>query len=332
MISHNQEIYAEESFLITSTLSEILVGLSRPQKTLPAKLLYDDHGSQIFEEICQTQDYYITRAETEIFREHAPEMAKFIGQGAIIIEPGSGVSEKIRYLLPELNKIRAYVPIEISPEPLLKSCDVLTRQFPGLEIVPILGDFEKEIIIPGEVSRSSSKKLIFFPGSTIGNFSPSQAALLLRQWARLAGKDAMLLIGVDRKKGREKLIKAYDDQNGITADFNLNILRRINREANANFDLTKFSHQARYNDHKGRVEMHLVSREDQMVKVHDSLFRFQAGESIHTESSYKYTPREFKTLAEKAQFNYVKHWCDREGLFCVYFFNRAGTHHVQKQA
>lgn len=306
----------------TSVLKEVLAGLSKGQKTLPPKLLYDKKGSEIFEKICLLKEYYPTRAEAEILKKHAGDIGEFIGKNAVIVEPGSGAGDKIRYLLPYLKQAKAYVPIEISRDILLRMTDELHAEFPQLKVIPVCADFSSEIELPLTLDSETSKKVIFFPGSTIGNFGPLEASAFLKRMGKLAGHGGGLLIGVDLKKDPGLFKLAYDDPHGVTAEFNLNLLERLNREASAAFDVRNFQHEAIYNEELGRVEMHLVSKLTQMVKVNETMFRFHEGETIHTESSYKYSVSEFSELCAKARWTLKKHWKDSKQLFSVYYFEQ----------
>lgn len=305
-----------------SELTEILVGLSKVQKSLHPKFLYDEKGSEIFEKICTLDEYYITAAENEILKVNAKEISRLIGPGTIIIEPGSGNGEKIRKILSHLIKPVAYVPVEISKEILFKMSQNLQADFPHIDIIPIVSDFTKKIKLPVPIHSSVAKKIIFFSGSTIGNFDPNDALQFLKEAFQTIGAGGGLLIGVDTKKESGYFFEAYDDSKGVTANFNLNLLVRLNREAGANFDLDSFSHYAHYNEELGRVEMHLISLKDQMVKVNQTVFRFRQGESIHTENSYKYSIDEFIELCAHAKLKLIKNWQDRKKLFCVYYFER----------
>jgi dimethylhistidine N-methyltransferase len=305
-----------------SFLKEILTGLSCGQKMIHPKFLYDKRGSEIFEEICKVPEYYPTRAETEILTTHASEMAELIGEDALIIEPGSGSGEKVRYLLRELMNPKGFVPIEISREILLRMTEELHEEFPGLKVTPVCADFTADIELPLTVDSVSGKKVVFFPGSTIGNLNPDEAISFLKKYGHMVGEGGGLLIGVDLKKDKHIFELAYDDPQGVTAAFNMNLLERINREADASFDLENFEHEARYNEHKGRVEMHLVSKVPQLVRVNQTVFRFLEGETIHTESSYKYSVEEFCELAAKARFAIKQCWKDSRKMFCVYYFEK----------
>lgn len=303
----------------SETFQEMVEGLTRTVKCVPPKYLYDERGSELFEEICRLPSYYPTRTETRILEDNAAAIARLIGEDALVIEPGSGAATKVRILLRELRK-RRYVPVEISQEILLRTCDELLLDFPGIEVYPVCADFTADFALPEKVEKLSGKRVIFFPGSTIGNLEPEEARRFLARARELAGPGGGLLIGVDRKKDPLILHRAYNDPEGVTAEFNLNLLRRINRETGADFRLAHFRHQAVYNAVLGRVEMHLVSTRDQSVRLAQEEIRFYRGESIHTESSYKYTVDEFADLGERAGLRALRHWEDATGLFSVFYF------------
>ncbi len=303
-------------------IKEVLAGLSQSQKTIDPKFLYDKKGSEIFEEICKLPEYYPTRAEGLILKKYSRDMARIIGPHALIIEPGCGNGQKVRSLLKSLKQVNGYVPIEISREILLRMCSELHIEFPELNVLPVCADFTQNIDLPLSVDAQPGKKVVFFPGSTIGNFHPTDAVSFLKRLGKLTGAGGGLLIGVDLKKEKEIFDLAYDDPAGITAAFNLNLLERLNREVDATFDLENFNHQAFYNEELGRVEMHLRSKVPQLVKVNQTMFRFKEGETIHTECSYKYTVEEFCELCSKAKFQIKKFWMDPEKLFCVYYFEK----------
>ena len=303
-------------------IKEVLAGLSLSQKTIDAKFLYDKRGSEIFEEICRLPEYYPTRAESLILRRYSKDMAKIIGRDALIIEPGSGNGQKVRSILRSLKQVRGYVPIEISRDILLRMTEELHEEFPELKVLPVCADFTQDMDLPLTIDFQRGRKVIFFPGSTIGNFHPVDAISFLKKLGKLACNDGGLLIGVDLKKDKKIFDLAYDDPSGITASFNLNLLERLNREVAATFDLQNFDHEAFYNEELGRVEMHLKSKVSQLVKVNQTMFRFKEGETIHTECSYKYTVEEFCELCAKAKFQIKKTWMDPEKLFCVYYFEK----------
>jgi L-histidine Nalpha-methyltransferase len=295
----------------------VLDGLGRTPKALPPKLLYDARGSQLFDRICELEEYYPTRTEIGILEERAAEIGRLAGPGAVLVEFGSGSSLKVRLVLDRLPEPAAYIPIDISAEHLDGAAAALKADYPDLAIMPLAADFTGPLQLPAV--KSDGRRLGFFPGSTIGNFEPPEAEAFLARARRLLGPGAGLLIGVDLKKDERLLNAAYDDAAGVTAAFNLNLLRRINREAGADFDLDGFAHRAFYNGERGRVEMHLVSRRDQTVTVTGRRFAFAAGETIHTESSYKYAPTEFARLAERAGWVAARRWTDGGALFSVWY-------------
>lgn len=307
---------------MTNILKEVLAGLSKSQKMIHPKFLYDEKGSELFEKITQLKEYYPSGTESMILKTYAQEIANLIGPGTLVIEPGSGKSEKIKFLIPALQNLRGYVPIEISKQTLIKTVEELYELFPAIDVKPIHADFTQELNFTLPSENESRKVVIFFPGSTIGNFHPDDAVVFLKKYGKLLSSGGGLLIGVDLKKNRDKFQLAYDDPYGVTAAFNLNLLERLNREAEASFNPEFFEHVAFYDEALGRVEMHLRSRISQLVKVNQTVFRFGEGETIHTESSYKYTPEEFCRLAEKAKFSLKKLWTDPEKLFCVYYFEK----------
>jgi dimethylhistidine N-methyltransferase len=322
MMNDRNTVLNESSLSGISELKEIMMGLSRSQKTIPPKYLYDKRGSEIFEKITHLNDYYPTRAEKEILHDYASEMAGLIGPRALIIEPGSGACEKVRMLLPLLEKPTGYVPIEISHEILYRTVDKLHEEFPKLKVFPVVADFTSELDLPLTVDSQKGKRVVFFPGSTIGNMNPNEALQFLRRMGRLMGHRGGLLIGVDLKKDSDTFKRAYDDQEGVTAEFNLNLLERLNREVEASFKPENFQHEAFYNEKLGRVEMHLKSKISQIVKVHEKMIKFNEGETIHTENSYKYLPEEFKELCSRAKLSLKKRWMDKNELFCVYYFEK----------
>jgi len=298
--------------------TEVVAGLSRPQKTLPCKYLYDEEGSRLFNEICELEEYYPTRTENQILQDNIREIARRIGSDCRLVEFGSGSSAKTRHLLTHLPSVAGYVPIDISGPQLLESVARLGSEFPSLEICPLEGDYCEISEIPN-TKRNPRRTVAFFPGSTVGNFDPIEAVAFLRKIALLCGIGGGLLIGVDRKKPRRILEPAYNDRKGVTARFNLGILARANRELGADFDLSKFSHHAPYNETEGRIEMHLVSKCAQIVHLDSLEFGFEEGEYITTEHSYKYTLPGFAGLALRAGFELERHWEDRNHLFSVLF-------------
>jgi len=304
-------------------LDAVLDGLGRDAKQLHCKLFYDELGSQLFDSITSLEEYYPTRTESGIMRDHIDDVVSHIGREVMLIEYGSGSSEKTRVLLDHLQDVVAYVPIDISCEHLLNSAKDIAAEYSGVEVLPLCADYTESFKVPAS-KRPARRKVIYFPGSTIGNFHPQDAAQFMRRMARSCGDGGGLVIGVDLKKEPAILHRAYNDKQGVTADFNLNILRRINRELDADFNLDAFRHRAIYNAQKGRIEMHLVSLADQRVDVAGTEIHFGEGETIWTESSYKYTLDEFAALAAEAGFVVDTVWTDAENLFSVQYLT-AGT-------
>ena len=294
----------------------VLEGLSANTKSLPARFFYDANGSALFEEITKLPEYYPTRTETAILSTHARDMVADIPDDSVLIEFGSGSSRKTEILLATLPRLRAYIPIDVSIDALEVAKRRLVTGFPGLDIRPIHGDFSGPIEIPADLR--SYARTGFFPGSTIGNLLPSEAARLLSEMRAALSTDGRLIIGVDLKKDPHTLVLAYNDTAGVTAQFNLNMLARINREIEPAFNLHNFRHEAVYNAGEGRIEMHLVSLKAQSVALLGQRFYFQAGESIHTENSYKYAIDEFQTLCKSAGWQSKRIWTDPEKLFSVH--------------
>lgn len=303
--------------------ADLLAGLARPQKEIPCKYLYDTEGSRIFDRICELKDYYPTRTETEIKRRCAREIGAAIGARALVVEPGSGNGDKAIRLLETLEDPVAYVPLEISKDHMMDAAARINERFPDVEVLPVCADFTGEYHIP-EPSQAFNNVVIYFPGSTIGNFSPSARAELLESFAahlrELGDHPGLLLIGFDLIKDRAVLERAYDDSEGVTAAFNLNVLRRANRELDADFDLGRFEHKAVWNDALKRIEMHLVSLGEQDVHVGKATIHFGVGETIHTENSHKFSIDGFAALARDAGLELREVWTDEEGLFAVALF------------
>jgi len=297
---------------------EVLAGLRAPHKRLPTKLFYDAVGSQLFEQICELPEYYLTRTELAIMHRYAANMAAMIGPRALLVELGSGSSLKTRALLDHLDQPAAYVPIDISPSMLAESSATLAAAYHGLQILPVCADYTDDLSMP-DLDEPANRTVVYFPGSTIGNFHPRQACKFLRRMRRLVGNGGGMLVGIDLKKNPAVLHAAYNDAQGITAAFNLNMLDRVNRELAGNFVVEQFSHYAFYNPRRGRIEMHLVSREDQKVRVAGETFHFRRGESMLTECSYKYTLDEFEELALEAGFGVDRIWLDEDRRFGVQF-------------
>ncbi|KUJ84743.1 L-histidine N(alpha)-methyltransferase [Microbulbifer flavimaris] len=300
-------------------LRDVIDGLSRPQKTLPCKYLYDEAGSQLFEEICELKDYYVTRTEAGIFAHSIKEMAEAIGPGALIIEPGAGNCEKVEPLLTQLDSPAGYMPMDISPEILLSARRRIQARLPGLKIHAGIGDFTKEMVWDELPALEAHRRVIFFPGSTIGNFDPEQASTLLHRFASRLGQGDAVLIGTDLDKDPIVLERAYNDSEQVTARFNKNLLSRINVELDADFDLSRFSHRSFYHPLRRRVEMHLVSLAAQTVRVSGEDFHFREGETIHTENSHKYTLSGFEKLLRKAGFSPLRHWSDSSDYYAIHF-------------
>jgi dimethylhistidine N-methyltransferase len=296
--------------------TSVIEGLSRPRKSLACRFFYDARGSELFEEITRLPKYYPTRTEIAILETHAAEMACNDSENAVLVEFGSGSSRKTEILLGNLRRLAAYVPVDVSESALADAKQRLLERFPALCVRPIVGDFSRPLAFPEDLV--GAKKLGFFPGSTIGNFSPPAATALLRAMQELLSPDGRLIVGVDLKKDARALVQAYNDADGVTAAFNLNLLTRINRELEGSFDLDCFRHEAIYDPREGRVEMHLVSCKDQAVRVRGRWFRFHAGETIHTENSYKYTTGQFQELARATGWRPGRVWTDPGNLFSVH--------------
>jgi dimethylhistidine N-methyltransferase len=295
---------------------DVIAGLTTRPKQLPPKYFYDEAGARLFEEITALPEYYPTRCELAILREHAPEIARFFPSGSALVEFGSGSNRKVLALLAAAPTIAAYVPVDISSHMLLQEAEELRRDHPRLAVLPVEADFAQPFALPGEIAASA--RTGFFPGSTIGNFEPHEASAFLRHAARMLGPGASLIIGVDLVKEPSLLHAAYNDAAGVTARFNLNLLTRINRELDGDFDLTSFSDRARYNSARRRIEMHLVSETRQKVHVAGRVIEFRAGESIHTENSYKYTLESFGALARGSAWTAVSTWTDAGRNFSVH--------------
>jgi len=295
--------------------AEVLHGLSQPQKKLAPKFFYDLNGSQLFDQITELPEYYPTRTEISILEEHGKAMIELLGQDCLLLELGSGSSKKIRVLLDALQPA-AYMPLDISKQHLLDSAHSLASDYPHIEVHAACADYSADFSLP--YCPQHLPRAAFFPGSSIGNFEPQDALKLLKRVHTLLETGGTLLIGVDLKKDPSCLHAAYNDAQGVTAAFNLNLLYRINRELDGNFAVDNFIHYAFYNPHKGRVEMHLFSRCEQEVQVAGKTFEFAQGESIHTENSHKFSIREFQALALQAGFSSQQVWTDTKQLFSVH--------------
>lgn len=288
---------------------DVLHGLSQQQKSIPCKWFYDETGSTLFEAITKTQEYYLTRVETCLLTQVVHDITSIIPDLSLVIEPGSGASVKTRILLSSQANLTTYVPIDISADFLNNSARQLQQDYPNIKTTPLEADFTN-IHAPLNFSHES-ERMVFFPGSTIGNFSPEDARALLRSFHHLAGKDGWLLIGVDSTQDEKQLLAAYDDQAGVTAEFNKNLLVRANKELQANFEIEQFLHQVRFDQAEGKIEMHLVSNCEQTVRVANQDFNFAAGESIFTENCYKYARPRFLAMASECNWHMKHVWQDQ---------------------
>jgi dimethylhistidine N-methyltransferase len=302
--------------------ADVVGGLAASPKRVAAKYFYDGAGSQLFERITEQPEYYPTRSEIGILRERAADIAKFVPQGAALVEFGSGSSKKARILLRALPSLAAYVPVDICGEMIEQEAAELRPDFPGLQVLPVTADITQEFALP-EAARAAPVRAGFFPGSTIGNFEPHEAAAFLRNAAKILGQGATLIVGVDLIKDASVLNAAYNDKAGVTARFNLNLLTRINRELGGTFKLDSFEHHAFYNRERNRVEMHLASLKRQKVKVAGDAFDFRAGETIHTENSYKYSIDSLGALARGAGWQPAAVWTDDAKFFSIQAFTLA---------
>jgi dimethylhistidine N-methyltransferase len=300
--------------------SAVIAGLSQPRKELPCKFFYDERGSRLFDDICALDEYYPTRTEMAVLRANRRRISELIGGACQLVEFGSGSSVKVRILLEALDGLTAYTPVDISREHLIRSAAALAADFPRLEVIAVCADYTRPFEIPRPTRAPRARRVVFFPGSTVGNFTPEVARRFLADTAALTGPGGAILLGVDLKKDPRILDRAYNDGRGVTAAFNLNLLARINRELRADFDLSSFRHVAHYNEREGRIEMHLVSVRPQTVRVNGCTFSFAKDETIHTECSYKYSVDEFQALAREAGLTPVEAWTDEKGLFSVHFF------------
>lgn len=299
-------------------------GLALKPKRLPSWLFYDERGSALFEQICEQPEYYLTRCEIALMKEHVAEIADTLGSEVRLVEYGSGSGIKTRLLLQQLDQPVAYVPVEISPVPLKRSVQRLTQEFPSLPMQPLCADFSKPLRLPIP-ARAPRRTVLYFPGSTIGNFESREAAVLLRKMRNEMGDAGGILIGVDLKKDAATIEAAYNDRAGVTAEFTLNMLARLNREIGSDFDLAGFAHRAHYNPMAGRIETHLVSRRVQQVKVGRIEAAFREDEVVQVEYSCKYSPEDFAALAARAGLAVVRMWTDAQQMFSVQYLVRAST-------
>jgi dimethylhistidine N-methyltransferase len=303
-----------------SFLEAVYSGLGSDPKRLPAKFFYDEEGSRLFEKISQLQEYYPTRTEIALLEEIAPQLRARLPAGTQLIEFGSGSNDKVRILLEGVDRFDSYVPIDISREYLRAQADELAADFPEILVTAICADYTMDLRLPQHTSDLPEARLGFFPGSTIGNMKHHEAISFLSRAAEILGAGAGFLIGVDLKKNPATLYAAYNDADGVTSAFNLNLLRRINRELGADFDLAAFRHDAFYDEAEGRIEMHLVSLADQSVTIDGQSIAISRGECIHTEDSHKYTLDEFIAMGRAAGLAAEESWTDDSDLFSVHLF------------
>ena len=300
-------------------LADVIAGFSSNPRTLPSKYFYDERGATFFQKICELPEYYITRTEIDILDQNRADIASRLGPNIELIGLGTGAGTKTRILIEALESPAVYIPVDISEKQLRESTVLFQRIFPSLEILPVCADYLQPVVLPSS-SRKAARNIVYFPGSTIGNFEPNEAVEFLCRVANVCGRDGGLLIGADLKKDQHVLEAAYNDSAGVTAQFNLNLLVRVNRELGADFDLDQWRHRAIYNSAAGRIEMHLVSEIDHFVHVDEHKFHFRRGEKIITEFSYKYAPEEFAALSRKAGFEFAQMWTDDARLFGVFYF------------
>jgi dimethylhistidine N-methyltransferase len=301
-------------------LSDVIADLFSNPRTLPCKYFYDERGAALFRKICELPEYYITRTEIDILDRDRAEIASQLGPNIELIGLGTGAGTKTRILIEALETPAAYIPVDISEKQLRKSTALFGKILPDLEILPVCADYLQPVVLPSP-RHKPARNVVYFPGSTIGNFEPNEALEFLRRIANVSGRGGGLLIGVDLQKDQSVIEAAYNDNAGVTAQFNLNLLARLNREIGADFDLSQWRHRAIYNSEAGRIEMYLISTTDQTVHIGDREFRFRGGEKILTEHSYKHTPEGFIALARQAGFDFVKLWTDDARLFGVFYFS-----------
>ena len=316
--SAQQRIVQDEEL---EELEELLDGLRQPEKMISPKYFYDERGSQLFEEITRLPEYYPTETELGIMRDNIGEIAELVGKQASLIEFGSGSSLKTRVLLDHLDELAAYVPVDISEDHLLESANQIRAEFPDLDVLPVVADFTQPFELPSP-KVAPVRNIVYFPGSTIGNFTHDAAQDLLQVMYGEAGAGGALLIGVDLQKDPRVIERAYNDSAGVTAEFNRNMLRHLNREFGADFDLDAYAHSAEYNENEGRVELRLVSDRDQEFTLGHELFSIDKDEAILTEYSHKYTLEGFAAVAETAGFRVERVWMDAGRLFSVQYLVR----------
>lgn len=300
-----------------------LAGLRKSPKELSPVWFYDEEGSSLFDSICDLPEYYLTRTEMRIMTAHADEMAQLIGSQAALIEFGSGSSEKTRVLLDKLESLACYVPVDISRDHLFETAGVLARDYPQLRIVPVCADFTQPFDLPVHIA-AARRRIVYFPGSTLGNFETDAAHRLLTTMRSIAGRKGAVLIGIDLRKDPEVLERAYNDAAGVTAKFNLNALRHVNRELGADFDIDAFEHSALWVEDQSRIEMHLVSKRDQQIHFGGETVSIGRGEHLRTECSHKYTLQDFAALAAAADLEVTRVWTDAEKKFSVQLLQAPG--------
>src|SRR6184192_2371613 len=300
-------------------ISDAIAGLSSNPRTLPCKYFYDERGALLFQKICELPEYYITRTEIDILDRNRADIASHLGPNIELIGLGTGAGTKTRILIEALETPAVYIPVDISEKQLRESTTLFRKIFPDLEILPVCADYLQPVVLPLP-GHKPARNVVYFPGSTIGNFEPDEAVQFLGRVANVCRENGGLLIGVDLKKDRDVLEAAYNDRAGVTAQFNSNLLERVNRELGADFDLDQWQHRAIYNSNAGRIEMHLISEIDQFVRLDEHKFHFRRADKITTEFSYKYAPEEFATLAGKAGLKFVRMWTDDARLFGLFYF------------
>ncbi len=306
--------------ILTTEQQELIAGLTAENKYINPKYFYDKKGSELFEEITQLDEYYPTRTERSILTQYANEISDYVPKGSVIVEPGAGACEKIQLILEAVHP-KAYLPQDVSRRFLQQAAGRLKDKFKWLEIEPIVSDFSKPLVIP---QRYQADDLyVFYPGSTVGNFEPENAKTFLSNMRKLVGDSGGMLIGMDLQKESSVIESAYNDAKGVTAEFNLNMLNNVNRHLDSKLDLQKFSHKAFYNNELNRIEMHLISNEDQRYELLNNELHFAQGETIHTENSYKFSLDCIEHLAENTGFKRVKTWMDKDELFSLNFFQSA---------
>ncbi len=311
-----QQISTSES---SDFVADVVAGLSSNPRALPCKYFYDERGAALFQKICELPEYYITRTEIDILDRNRAEIASQLGPNIQLIGLGTGAGTKTRILIEALTNPAVYVPVDISETQLRESTALFWKIFPELEILPVCADYLQPVVLP-QARRKAARNIVYFPGSTIGNFGPDEAIEFLRRAANVCRENGGLLLGVDLKEDAGVIEAAYNDSAGITARFNLNLLERVNRDLGADFDIDQWQHRAIYNSNAGRIEMYLISEVDQFVHVAEHKFHFRRGEKITTEYSYKYAPEEFAALAGKAGFEFAHMWSDDARLFGAFYF------------